>query len=47
MEKNYGNVSDILFKSQQLTNQHNTKELPHYIPLPIIEISVFQTYNAL
>ena len=23
-----GNVSDILFKSQQLTNQHNTKELP-------------------
>ena len=28
MEKNYGNVSDILFKSQQLTNQHNTKELP-------------------
>ena len=38
---NYGNVSDVLLKSQQLTNQHNTKELPYYFPLPTIEISVF------
>jgi len=25
MEKNYGNVSDVLLKSQQSTNQYNTK----------------------
>ena len=42
-----GNVSDVLLKAQQLTNQYNTKELPYYFLLPIIEISVFQTYNAL
>ena len=45
--KNGGNVSDVLLKSQQLTNQYNTKELPYYFSLPIIEISVFQAYNAL
>ena len=28
----FGNVSDVLLKSQQLTNQYNTKELPYYIP---------------
>ena len=28
MEKNYGNVSDVLLKFQRLTNQYNTKELP-------------------
>lgn len=31
-----GNVSDVLLKAQRLTNQHNTKELPYYFPLPII-----------
>ena len=36
-----GNVSDVLLKFQQLANQNNTKELPYYIPLPTIEISVF------
>ncbi|ERI62575.1 hypothetical protein HMPREF1551_01807 [Capnocytophaga sp. oral taxon 863 str. F0517] len=29
MEK-FGNVSDVLLKFQQLTNQYNTKELPCY-----------------
>ena len=43
----FGNVSDVLLKSQQLTNQYNTKELPHYIPLPTIEKRVFQAYNVL
>lgn len=43
----FGNVSDVLLKSQQLTNQYNTKELPHYIPLPIIEISVFKPIMVL
>ena len=47
MEKNYGNVSDVLLKFQQPTNQYNTKELPHYFPSPIIEISVFKAYKAL
>ena len=28
MEKNYGNVSDVLLKFRQPTNQYNTKELP-------------------
>ena len=36
-----GNVSDVLLKFQQLANQNNTKELPHYFSLPTIEISVF------
>ena len=36
-----GNVSDVLLKLQQLTNQYNTKDLPYYFSLPIIEISVF------
>ena len=27
---NVGNVSDVLLKVQQLTNQYNTKELPCY-----------------
>ena len=31
---NVGNVSDVLLKFQQLANHHNTKELPHYFPLP-------------
>ena len=35
------NVSDVLLKFQQLANQHNTKELPYYIPLYTIEKSVF------
>ena len=35
------NVSDVLLKFQQLNNHHNTKELPYYFPLLIIEISVF------
>ena len=26
----FGNVSDVLLKFQQLTNQCNTKELPYY-----------------
>ena len=43
----FGNVPDVLLKFQQLTNQYNTKELLHYIPLPIIEISVFQAYKTL
>jgi len=37
----------MLLKFQQLTNQYNTKELPYYFSLPIIEISVFKAYNAL
>ena len=41
MEK-FGNVSDVLLKSQRLINQYNTKELPHYILLPIIEIGVLK-----
>ena len=36
-----GNVSDVLLKFQQFTNQCNTKELPYYFPLPTIDISVF------
>ena len=40
MEK-FGNVSDVLLKFQQLTNQYNTKELPYYFSLLTIEISVF------
>ncbi len=43
----FGNVPDVLLKFQQLTNQYNTKELPHYIPLPIIEISILKGYNTL
>ena len=31
---NLGNVSDVLLKLQQLTNQYNTKELPHYFLNP-------------
>ena len=42
-----GNVPDVLLKFQQLTNQYNTKDLPHYFSLSTIEKSVFQTYNAL
>ena len=38
---------NVLLKFQQPTNQYNTKELPHYFSLPIIEVSVFKTYNAL
>ena len=41
-----GNVSDVLLKIQQINNQDNTKELPHYFSLSIIEVSVFQAYNA-
>ena len=37
----YGNVSDMLLKLQQLTNQYNTKELPYYFSLLTLEISVF------
>ena len=44
---NVGNVSDVLLKVQQLTNQYNTKELPYYFSLLTIEISVVQAYNAL
>ena len=44
---NLGNVSDMLLKLQQLTNQYNTKELPYYFPLYTIEVSVFQAYNTL
>jgi len=43
----FGNVSDVLLKSQQLTNQYNTKELPYYFPLPSIEKNVFKVYNVL
>ena len=42
-----GNVPDVLLKSQQLTNQYNTKELPYYFSLYIIGISVFKAYKAL
>ena len=42
-----GNVSDMLLKAQRLTNQHDTKEPPHYFPLPTIEKRVFQAYNTL
>ena len=41
----FGNVSDVLLKSQQLTNQYNTKELPYYFLLLAIEKRVFQAYN--
>ena len=37
----------MLLKLQQLTNQHNTKELPYYFLLPTIEKRVFQAYKAL
>ena len=37
-----GNVSDVLLKFQQPTNQYNTKELPYYFPLLTIEISVLK-----
>ena len=37
-----GNVSDVLLKFQQPINQYNTKKLPHYIPLPIIEIGILK-----
>ncbi|EJU34575.1 hypothetical protein HMPREF1154_0703 [Capnocytophaga sp. CM59] len=47
MEKNYGNVSDVLLKFQQPTNQYNTKELNLYFPLPIIEKSILKGYNTL
>ena len=43
----FGNVSDVLLKSQQLTNQYNTKELPYYFPLLAIEISVFKPIMVL
>ena len=46
MEK-FGNVSDVLLKFQQLTNQYNTKELPYYFPLLAIEKRVFQAYNGI
>ena len=42
-----GNVSDMLLKFQQLTNQYNTKELPYYFPLLAIEKRVFQAYKVL
>lgn len=42
-----GNVSDVLLKAQQFANQYNTKELPHYFPLPTIEKRVFKAYKAL
>ena len=35
------NVSDVLLKFQQLTNQYNTRELPYYFSLYTIEVSVF------
>ena len=38
---NFGNVSDVLLKFQQLANQYNKKELPYYFLLYTIEISVF------
>ena len=41
-----GNVSDVLLKFYYIRNQHYTKELTHYFPLSIIEVSVFQAYNA-
>ena len=41
MEKNYGNVSDVLLKFQKPANQYNTKEQPYYFPLPTIEKNVF------
>ena len=37
-----GNVLAVLLRIQQLINQHNTKELPYYFPLHIIEISVLK-----
>ena len=43
----FRNVSDVLLKAQQLTNQYNTKELPYYFSLYTIEKRVFQAYNAL
>ena len=45
--KNGGNVSDVLLKFQYHYNQQNTKKTKIYFSLPIIEISVFQAYNAL
>ena len=42
-----GNVSDVLLKFQQLTNQYNTKKLPYYFSLYTIKISVFQAYKVL
>ena len=47
MYQTCGNVSDVLLKSQQLVNQHNTKELSYYFSLLTIEISVFKTYKVL
>ena len=47
MEKNYGNVSDVLLKFQQLANQYNIKGLNLYFPLPIIEKSILKAYKAL
>ena len=43
----FGNVSDVLLKSQQLANQYNIKELNLYFPLPIIEKSILKGYNTL
>ena len=37
----FDNVSNVLLKSQQLINQHNTRELPYYFLLPTIEKRVF------
>jgi len=45
--KRCDNISDVLLKFQQLTNQYNTKELPYYFPLPTIEISVFKPIMVL
>ena len=42
-----GNVSDVLLKAQKFANQYNTKELPYYFSLYIIETSIFKAYNAL
>ena len=42
-----GNVSDVLLKFYFINNQYNTKEIPYYFSLPIIEINVFQAYKAL
>ena len=38
-----GNVSDVLLKFQQLTNQYNKKELPYYFLLYTIEKRVFKS----
>lgn len=42
-----GNVSNVLLKSQQSTNQYNIKKLNLYFPLPIIEKSILKGYNTL